>query len=237
EDQENNVDGAAMSGEKESESESESEEGPTGLVGLIANLSGGDEGSDVGAIIGALTGVVTNLFGPNGLDVPSLLGTGTSLLAGLLAGDENFGKVLGTYVGVAVDGLSGGGGAALNGQFFGQFLGTVLSQLSADPDDEELPAKPIIFLQNFFSGSKQATSKAGEEDTKDAGHKPSHGSDFFGFITNVISSIVGGLTSIILNTSLGSSGGSSQGSADLSGGSSAASSSSHPKPDTDQYHH
>lgn len=48
---------------------------------------------------------------PGGLDVPSLLSTGTSLIAGLLGGDENFGKVLGSYIGIAVDGLSGGGGA------------------------------------------------------------------------------------------------------------------------------
>lgn len=50
---------------------------------------------------------------PGGLDVPSLIGTATSLLSGLLAGDENFGKVLGTYIGVAVDGFSGGGGAVI----------------------------------------------------------------------------------------------------------------------------
>lgn len=36
---------------------------------------------------------------PGGLDVPSVIGTGTALLASLLAGDENFGKVLGNYVG------------------------------------------------------------------------------------------------------------------------------------------
>lgn len=48
---------------------------------------------------------------PNGLDIEMLLGTGTSLIAGLLGGDENFGKVLGGYVGTALDGLSGGGGA------------------------------------------------------------------------------------------------------------------------------
>uniref|UniRef100_A0A182SJ76 Uncharacterized protein n=1 Tax=Anopheles maculatus TaxID=74869 RepID=A0A182SJ76_9DIPT len=73
----------AGSESKESES-SEEEEGPGGLVGLIASLSGGDEGSDVGALIGSLSAVVTNLFGPGGLDVPGLLGTGTSLIAGLL---------------------------------------------------------------------------------------------------------------------------------------------------------
>lgn len=39
------------------------------------------------------------------------MSTATSLISGLLAGDENFGKVLGGYIGTAVDGLSGGGGA------------------------------------------------------------------------------------------------------------------------------
>lgn len=48
---------------------------------------------------------------PGGLDVPSLISTATSLLSGLLGGDENFGAVLGGYIGTAIDGLSGGGGA------------------------------------------------------------------------------------------------------------------------------
>lgn len=82
-----------------------------GFAGLLAGLSGGDGGSDVGALVGAISGVITNLFGPGGLDVPSLLSTGSSLIAGLLGGDENFGKVLGDYIGLAVEGFSGGGGA------------------------------------------------------------------------------------------------------------------------------
>lgn len=63
-----------------------------------------------------------------------MIGSGTALLASLLAGDENFGKVLGNYAGkqsrkriedsfseffhffvsktgLAIDGFSGGGGA------------------------------------------------------------------------------------------------------------------------------
>lgn len=48
---------------------------------------------------------------PGGLDIESLISTATSLLAGLLSGDKNFGVVLGQYVGTAFDGLSGGGGA------------------------------------------------------------------------------------------------------------------------------
>jgi hypothetical protein len=59
--------------------------GGGGIGGLIASLSGGGEGgSDVGALVGAISGVITNLFGPGGLDIPSLLSSGTSLLAGLL---------------------------------------------------------------------------------------------------------------------------------------------------------
>lgn len=120
-----------------------------GFAGLLAGLSGGEGGSDVGALIGAISGVITNLFGPGGLDIPSLLSTGTSLIAGLLGGDENFGKVLGSYIGLAVEGLSGGGGAVSNffhslqiitqsltlqdnnGAFFGNFVGTLFASLSA----------------------------------------------------------------------------------------------------------
>ncbi|XP_065091277.1 uncharacterized protein LOC135712247 [Ochlerotatus camptorhynchus] len=203
----------------ESESESE-EEAPGGLVGLIANLSGGDEGSDVGALVGALSAAVTNLFGPGGLDVPGLLGTGAGLLAGLLGGDENFGKVLGSYVGIAIEGFSGGG-ADNNGAFFGNFLGSVIASLSSDPDDEDLPLRPKLFIDKFFSGLQEAKRK-GDPDAEGAGeHK---GSDLFGFIGNIVASVVGGITSLVLNASLGSSGGSSQGSADASGASSAGSS-------------
>lgn len=74
---------------------------------------------------------------------------GTSLLAGLLGGDDNFGKVLANYIGISVEGLSGGGGAVSspnflnlsflqklkiqenNGIFFGNFVGTLLASLSA----------------------------------------------------------------------------------------------------------
>lgn len=63
-DKNNEIDGGKGEGEKEmseqqqgdefdsNESESPSSEGPGGLVGLISNLSGGDEGSDVGAVLG-----------------------------------------------------------------------------------------------------------------------------------------------------------------------------------------
>ncbi|XP_039430525.1 uncharacterized protein LOC120413640 [Culex pipiens pallens] len=206
----------------ESESESE-EEAPGGLVGLIAGLSGGDEGSDVGALIGTLSAAVTNIFGPGGLDVPGLLGTGAGLLAGLLGGDENFGKVLGSYVGITIEGFSGGG-ADNNGAFFGNFLGSVIAALSSDPDDEDAPLKPKLFIENFFTGLQDAKRK-GDPPMEDM-HKG--GSDFFGFIGNIVGSVVGGVTSLILNASLGSSGGSSQGSADASGASSAGSSADDP---------
>lgn len=45
------------------------------------------------------------------MDVPSVISTSTALLAGLLAGEDNFGKVLGTYGALAIDSFSGGGGA------------------------------------------------------------------------------------------------------------------------------
>lgn len=47
------------------------------------------------------------------MDVPSLITTGFSLLAGLLSGEDNFGKVLGTYAVVSIDAASGGGGAVI----------------------------------------------------------------------------------------------------------------------------
>ncbi|CAD7091101.1 unnamed protein product [Hermetia illucens] len=176
------------------------------IVGLIASLSGGDEGSDVGALVGALTGVVMNLFGPGGLDVPGLLSGGTALLAGLLSGDRNFGTVLGEYVGLTVDGFSGGGGAINNGRFFGNFLGTLIAELSADPEDDDLPPKPSIFIDNFLSSFQAAKSKM--TDSSDA--TSSQGlSNSFSFITHIVRAIVGGVTSFILNASLGSSGGSS----------------------------
>lgn len=43
--------------------------------------------------------IISKNVQPGGLDVPSTIGSATALLAGLLAGDENFGKVLGNYVG------------------------------------------------------------------------------------------------------------------------------------------
>ncbi|XP_055615222.1 uncharacterized protein LOC129761522 [Toxorhynchites rutilus septentrionalis] len=213
----------SLGDDEEDESESDDGEAPGGLVGLIANLSGGEEGSDIGALVGALSAAITNIFGPNGLDVPGLLGTGTSLLAGLLGGDENFGKVLGNYVGIAVEGFSGGG-ADMNGAFFGNFLGAVIAALSSDPEDEDLPLRPKLFIENFFVGLQEAKRKG----DPDAENVPEHkGSDLFGFIGNIVASIVGGVTSLVLNASLGSSGGSSQGSADASGASSAGSSGDH----------
>ncbi|KAL7026628.1 hypothetical protein ACKWTF_005107 [Chironomus riparius] len=188
--------------------------GGGGLAGLIAGLSGGEEGSDVGALVGALSGVVTSLFGPGGLDVPSLISTGTSLLAGLLGGDDNFGKVLATYLGIAVEGFSEGGGADNNGAFFGNFVGTLFAQLSADPEEDDAPPKPKIFFENFLKGFDQSKQKRGTNEPS------SHKNYIFEFLSNIISSVVGGITNLILNSSLGSSGGSSQGAADLSAGSS-----------------
>uniref|UniRef100_A0A182UCH0 Uncharacterized protein n=1 Tax=Anopheles melas TaxID=34690 RepID=A0A182UCH0_9DIPT len=198
--------------------ESEEEEGPGGLVGLIASLSGGDEGSDVGALIGSLSA-------PGGLDVPGLLGTGTSLIAGLLGGDDNFGKVLGSYVGIAIEGLSGGG-ADMNGAFFGNFLGALIAALSSDPEDDNLPLRPKLFVENFFTGLEEAKRKADPNADAEQCCQHKSGSDLFAFIGNIVSSVVGGITSLVLNASLGSSGGSSQGSADASGASSAGSSGS-----------
>lgn len=40
-----------------------------------------------------------------------------------------------------------------------------------DPEDEDLPPKPALFIESIFSGSKMATSKA-DENAKDGDHKP-----------------------------------------------------------------
>lgn len=81
-----------------------------GILGLIAGLSS-NEGTDVGALAGLISTVVTNLLGPGGLDIPSVLSTGSSLISGLLSGGENFGKVVASYLGIFLEGLTGGGGA------------------------------------------------------------------------------------------------------------------------------
>ncbi|XP_055842764.1 uncharacterized protein LOC129909716 [Episyrphus balteatus] len=199
---------------------------PGGLVGLIASLSGGEGGSDIGALVGALTGVIAQIFGPGGLDIESLISTGTSLISGLLSGDKNFGTVLGEYVGTAFDGLSGGGGAINNGKFIGNLLGTIVASLSADPEDDDQPPKPLVFLQTFLKTFQEAKNRAGTpEDGQEA--MPAHpmgGSDSFGFVKQIISALVGGVTSLVLNAALGASGGSSQAST------SALASSSHPHP-------
>lgn len=198
-----------------------------GILGIIASLSS-NEGADVGAIAGLISTVVTNLLGPNGLDIPSVLGGGASLLNGLLSGGENFGKVVASYLGILIEGFSGGGGADNNGVFFGNFVGTLFAYLSADPEEESGP-KPDLFFKSFKEGfdqtenidiskRKRAASRADEMPAN--GQKRSY---FFEFISNIISSLVGGVTNFIANASLGSSGGSSQGSAEFSKGSSSGS--------------
>ncbi|XP_039962040.1 uncharacterized protein LOC126758789 [Bactrocera neohumeralis] len=208
--------------------------GGGGLVGIITSLSGGEGGSDIGALIGALTGVISTLFGPGGLDIESLISTATSLISGLLAGNKNFGTVLGIYIGTAFDGLSGGGGAVNNGQFIGNLLGTVYAQLSADPEDDDARPNPFLFARNLISSfieaknRKESDEEDGDERRSDARH--SHGdkgkgdagggSDSGGFIKHIASHIVGSLVNLILNASLGASGGASHASASLFGSSS-----------------
>ncbi|XP_054087844.1 uncharacterized protein LOC105213923 isoform X2 [Zeugodacus cucurbitae] len=209
--------------------------GGGGLVGIISSLSGGEGGSDIGALIGALTGVISTLFGPGGLDIESLISTATSLISGLLAGNKNFGTVLGKYIGTAFDGLSGGGGAANNGQFIGNLLGTVYAQLSADPDDDDLRPNPLLFARNLISSfveaknRKESDEEGDDERRSDSRHSQGGdkgkgdaggGSDSGGFIKHIASHIVGSLVNLLLNASLGASGGASRASASLFGSSS-----------------
>ncbi|KAH8238358.1 hypothetical protein KR032_004917 [Drosophila birchii] len=223
--------------------------GGGGLVGLIGSLSGGEGGSDVGALIGALTGVVSTLFGPGGLDIQGLIQTSTSLISGLLGGNKNFGLVLGKYVGTALDGLSGGGGAVriiqekyrknnnkylyfvyfqiANGQFLGNFLGTVVAAASADPE-EEGPPQPLTFTKNLFTSFFEASFRPNSEEGSEERHgsaelsrprKKKEGGgwaaaaashfDSGGFVKQVASHLVSNALGLILNAGLGASGGAS----------------------------
>ncbi|XP_030379726.1 uncharacterized protein LOC115627971 [Scaptodrosophila lebanonensis] len=212
--------------------------GGGGLVGIIGSLSGGEGGSDVGALIGALTGVISTLFGPGGLDIESLISTATSLLAGLLSGNQNFGTVLGQYVSTALDGLSGGGGAINNGQFLGNFLGTIVASLSADPE-EEGPIQPLVFAQNLLSSFLEAKNRPpsaensaerhgsaelpARQKKKEATGLGGGGSDSGSFVKQIVSHLVSSALGLLLNASLGASGGASHASSGLFSSSSAAS--------------
>ncbi|KAH8274445.1 hypothetical protein KR026_002207 [Drosophila bipectinata] len=253
----------APGGEGSSELENEDEEegdtggggggGGGGLVGIIGGLSGGEGGSDVGALIGALTGVVSTLFGPGGLDVEGLIKTSTSLIAGLLAGNKNFGLVLGQYVGTALDGLSGGGGAINNGQFLGNFLGTVIAALSADPE-EEGPPQPLTFTKNFITSFLEAKFTPISDDVSEERHgseelprprKKKEGGgggwaataashfDSGGFVKQVASHLVSNALGLLLNAGLGASGGASS----ASKGIFASSSSAHHGGGGGEHHH
>ncbi|KAH8303189.1 hypothetical protein KR059_003103 [Drosophila kikkawai] len=201
--------------------------GGGGLVGLIGSLSGGEGGLDVGALIGALTGVVSTLFGPGGLDIQGLIQSSTSLISGLLGGDKNFGLVLGRYVGTALDGLSGGGGAIANGQFLGNFLGTVVAAASADPE-EEGPPQPLTFTKNLITSFLEANFRPNSEEGSEERHgsaelprprKKNEGGgwaaaaashfDSGGFVKQVASHLVSNALGLILNAGLGASGGAS----------------------------
>ncbi|XP_017055221.1 keratin, type I cytoskeletal 9 isoform X2 [Drosophila ficusphila] len=181
--------------------------GGGGLVGIIGSLSGGEGGSDVGALIGALTGLVSTLFGPGGLDVQGLIQSGTSLISGLLAGNKNFGLVLGRYVGTALDGLSGGGGA--------------------DPE-EEGPPQPLTFTKNLITSFLEAKFRPNSEEGSEERHgsaelprprKKKEGGgwaaaaasnfDSGGFVKQVASHLVSNALGLILNAGLGAAGGAS----------------------------
>uniref|UniRef100_A0A1B0FJ28 Uncharacterized protein n=1 Tax=Glossina morsitans morsitans TaxID=37546 RepID=A0A1B0FJ28_GLOMM len=184
--------------------------GGGGIVGLIGSLSGGEGGSDIGALIGALTGVISNIFGPGGLDIESLISTATALISGLLAGNKNFGTVLGEYVGTAFDGLSGGGGA--------------------DPEEDDVPPRPLIFLKNLIWSFIEAKNRKESDDDDSEERKDTRkednkdqwkgGSDSAAFIKHIVAHLVSGVVSIILNASVGASGGASQASQSIFTGSS-----------------
>uniref|UniRef100_A0A1A9X0C0 Uncharacterized protein n=1 Tax=Glossina brevipalpis TaxID=37001 RepID=A0A1A9X0C0_9MUSC len=227
----NNVTNAMLSKQEDADSgelnddfdasEGEGGAGGGGIAGLISSLSGGENGSDIGALIGALTGVISNLFGPGGLDIESLISTATALISGLLAGNKNFGTVLGEYIGTAFDGFSGGGGAINNGQFIGNLLGTVVASLSADPEEDDVPPRPLLFLKNVISSFVEAKMRKEDdeddsEERKDARkehnreQQSNSSSDSAMFIKHIFIHLVSGIVGIILNGSVGASAGASQ---------------------------
>ncbi|XP_031625591.1 uncharacterized protein LOC116342211 [Contarinia nasturtii] len=231
-DEDNEIDGGdkddgnkGEEGDEDFSGSSDFSEEPGGLVGLITNLSGGDEGSDFNAIIGAISQVLSNLLGPGGLDVPVVVTSGTALLASLLAGDDNFGKFLGNIVGLAIEGFSQGG-AANNGQFFGQFLGKFISVLSADPEDlDNGPLQPDVFIKNVFDGIGKGSAKdAVEGDENKPDQDDGKGSDSAKFVSGLVSGIIGIITKASVGSSAGSSQGSVQGVTGVLGGSSSGSS-------------
>lgn len=108
-------------------------------------------------------------------------------------------------------------------------IGLPSALLFQDPEDDDNPPKPGIFLQNVFMGSLQGMRRAGDgqDDGDEAGMAAMPapgGSDVFGFIKGLIKAVVGGITSIVTNTLAGLSSGASKGSGELAMGASGASS-------------
>lgn len=99
-----------------------------------------------------------------------------------------------------------------------------LHPLSQDPEDDDNPPKPGIFLQNVFMGSLQGLRRTGDgQDDGDEGAMAMPapgGSDAFGFVKGLIKAVIGGVVSIVTNTLAGLSSGASKGSGELAMGAS-----------------
>lgn len=80
-----------------------------------------------------------------------------------------------------------------------------------------------MFVQNLFHSFLKAKSTQGKSDDSDfeelSPDQGTTGTDLFGFVKQITSSVVGGVVSIVLNASLGFLGGLSQGSSTLFAGS------------------
>jgi len=101
-----------------------------------------------------------------------------------------------------------------------------------DPEDEDLPPRPDIFIYNAFNGSATGLAKDNMEDQTGQASDPeyvhhTHKSDSAAFITHIVTTLVGVLTNAIASAALGSSGGSSHGVAGLFSGSAHSSSKSY----------
>lgn len=109
-----------------------------------------------------------------------------------------------------------------------------------DPEEDDGPLRADLFvknaLQSFFSAKKRMAMMDGDEES-DGGEQPSQwtkpapaGSDVFGFIKQLVSGLVGGISGFIFNASLGSTNG-------LFDGSGAASAALSSQDDHHHHHH
>lgn len=93
----------------------------------------------------------------------------------------------------------------------------VLLGLLQDPEEDDAPLRADLFLKNmlqtFVSATKRMATMDGDGDEESEGGEHANswakpaGSDVFGFVKQMISGLVGGISGFIFNASLGSTNG------------------------------